>query len=226
MIVSVVGDTHGKVMEARQFCDGAIQVGDFNLTGYDKWKPLEGRRVAFIDGNHDHFPSLKTSADSPQKIQPGLFYLPRAWVCGKVMFFGGAESIDAHTRHLAWDFFVEESISQADFHKAHAHNGNIEVFICHTCPEFVSHHVMMGTGRVKYRQSSEIALQALWEHFRPSLWIFGHFHLPFDQTMSDTRFVCLPSMRHRKFDLPLENWPDALSDEGEEGEDPSQLTLG
>jgi predicted phosphodiesterase len=213
MKVSIVGDTHGKAMEARQFSDGAIQVGDFNLTGYDAWKPLEGRRVAFIDGNHDHFPSLKTRADAPQEVQPGLFYIPRGWVCGKVMFMGGAESIDANMRHVGWDVFFEESITQADFTKAFAHDGKIEVFIAHTCPDFVSSSIMKRAGGFKYNQSSEIALRVLWEHFKPSLWIFGHFHLLYDQTIDDTRFMCLPTLQVRKFDLPLENWPAVLSDQ-------------
>jgi predicted phosphodiesterase len=208
MIVSVVGDTHGKAMVANHFRDGTIQVGDFNLAGYDQWKPAEGHRVAFIDGNHDHFPSLKTNADSPHEIQPGLFYLPRAFVCGKVMFMGGAESIDDHARHAGWNLFVEESISQADFHRAFSYEGNVDVFISHTCPEFISNHILVGSKR---RQSSELALQKLWEHFRPSLWIFGHFHIPFDLAMDGTRFVCLPPLHQQEFDLPLENWHGALS---------------
>jgi len=216
MKVSIVGDTHGKIMEARQFSDGAIQVGDFNLSGYDLWKPLEGRRVTFIDGNHDHFPSLKTNTDVPQEVQPGLFYIPRAWVCGKVMFLGGAESIDADTRHPGWSHFQEESITQRDFAKAYNYDGRIEVFISHTCPDFISSRIMKRTGGTKFNQSSEVALSSLWERFRPSLWVFGHFHIPHDEVVNDTRFVCIPTLHVRKFDLPLENWPGVFSDKREE----------
>ena len=223
MRISLVGDTHGKAMDASQFVDGAIQVGDFNLSGYDRWKPLPGRRLAFIDGNHDHFPTLKTSAEAPQEIQPGLFYIPRAWVCGRVMFMGGAESIDAKSRHPGWSIFPEESITQADFRRAFYQDVKIEVFISHTSPEFISKKMIRGG---KENQSSEMALSGLWERFRPSLWVFGHFHQPFDQTIQGTRFVCLPIQRSREFDLPLENWPDVLSNQGKESKNTNQLPIG
>lgn len=215
MITQVIGDTHGKAMDASMYPDGAIQVGDFNLAGYDSWKPKDGVRIAFIDGNHDQFTSIDKSGDCPQEIQPGLFYLPRGWVCGKVMFLGGAESIDHRNRHVGHDMFLEESISQSDFGKAISYDKQVSVMITHTCPNFVGPQILHGA---KETMSSEIALTRLWEKFKPALWIFGHFHKDFDKIIDDTRFVCIPTLKSREFDLPLENWPDVLSNQRELGQ--------
>lgn len=208
MRVHLIGDTHGKAMKASGYPDGSIQLGDFNLGGYETWEPEEGRRLAFIDGNHDDFTSIDKNGGDPQEIQPGLFYIPRAWVCGHVMFLGGAESIDYRQRQKGHDIFFEESISQADFWKATSHNGRIEVMLTHTCPDFVGKKVFHG---LKQDMPSDKALTSLWEHFKPNLWVFGHFHKMFDEVIEGTRFICLPECQGMVFNLPLEGWPDILS---------------
>jgi hypothetical protein len=195
-------------MDARGFQNGSIQLGDFNLAGYDGWKPKEDHRVAFIDGNHENFPNINKDGDAPQEIRPGLFYIPRGWVCGRVMFMGGAESIDHQHRHLGYDLFYEESISQGDFQKAMNYKGPIEAMLSHTCPDFVGCRIFTGA---RLNMPSEKALTLLWEEFRPKLWVFGHFHKSFDEVIHGTRFVCLPECQAGSFDLPLADWPGILS---------------
>jgi hypothetical protein len=35
---------------------------------------------------------------------------------------------------------------------------------------------------------------------KPKLWIFGHWHVPFDEVIAGTRFICLPELAYIDID--------------------------
>jgi predicted phosphodiesterase len=48
--------------------------------------------------------------------------------------------------------------------------------------------------------TSSLAQQMYTIH-KPDLWIFGHHHKSFDETIGGTRFICLNELESKVFDL-------------------------
>jgi hypothetical protein len=198
----LVGDTHGgRCINPSWMSHGSIQLGDMclgNYGSYRKWRWPAGTVRAFIDGNHDWFPMLNPNAPSPVEVAPGLLYVPRGFVSGRVMMIGGAESHDKYLRTPGYDWFPEESITQNQFMRIMDYAGPVEVILSHTCPNTVAWHMGFHSS-----PPSELALDAILEKFKPALWVFGHCHIPFDETIDGTRFVCIPNNQRLEFDIPL-----------------------
>jgi Icc-related predicted phosphoesterase len=168
-----------------------LQVGDL---GYwpslpDVWPPKLAFSVPvyFCDGNHeDHWALRDRKSDV---LYPNVTYMPRGSVMEidglRVMFFGGAVSIDKHVRKEGVSWFSEETASQANFAYAMSDDGPIDVVISHTAPvciDWVPRDMPDPTSH---------ALQAILEHFKPSRWYFGHFHRHESHMASGCEFTVL-----------------------------------
>lgn len=98
MKVNFLGDLHGN--HSSFFKPNTIQVGDLDLLDYRNFGPYPKKRRFFIDGNHDAFHMLNPDADKPYEIKKGLVYIPRGHFSGKVLFVGGAGSVDYNFRAI------------------------------------------------------------------------------------------------------------------------------
>ena len=197
---NIIGDTHG---DHYNFKPNSIQLGDFDLYGYGFYE-FE-HPVFFIDGNHDNFRELNPDAPEPHDVATNLFYIPRGYVSGKVLFIGGAESIDKHIREPGISWFHHESLTNEQLNRILSIDKPIEVIVSHECPEFV-------TGYHK-ADSTQAKLVRVFDKFRPKLWIFGHHHVTFEKNMHDCRFVCIESKLSIEFDLPMD---EIINDNEEE----------
>jgi hypothetical protein len=132
--------------------------------------------ILFCDGNHENHWALRKLENT--EIIPGVFYMPRGSTYtlpnGKrVLFMGGAESIDRYVRKMGVSWFPEETITQSDFQNLPA--GKIDILISHTCPtELVS--TILGPDTWMANDPSTIALSNLWDMYKPKQWFFGHWH--------------------------------------------------
>ena len=123
-----------------------IQVGDFGYWPFSRYREAWDRAqitrpVYFIDGNHDHNPSLFRLAEGsngPVETWPNAFYVPRGTVLTldnkRIGFLGGAGSVDYKWRALNVDWFKEEQIREEDVNKLLSQKP-VDILVVHTPPK-------------------------------------------------------------------------------------------
>ena len=212
--IRFIGDVHGNIRNLQCLSDELIniQLGDLNLFGYDVWFDKTGTGYVktpfefefpcwFVDGNHDNFALKQLNPDSPSivPIEKNLFYIPRGYVSGKTLFIGGADSIDRNVRTFGVDWFQEEQFTSAQINRIMDLKDEIEVVVSHDAPvSFVKHKL----GTV-YNLMSGKFLDAVFGLFKPSLWVFGHFHQYFNEEFNGCRFVGLGEKQSADIEIPL-----------------------
>jgi len=201
--INFIGDLHCQTFFKKFFTPNSVQLGDLCLLGYDEWSFEDGKRY-FVCGNHDDFTVLDPDAPGLTMVAKNLFHIPRGHVDGKMMFVGGADSIDRKDRLAGRDWFPEEAISQKQFDRIMSINKKIEVIVSHDCPQFVVEKLLTNKFGVFscYRFPSNLALEAIFEKFKPKMWIFGHHHRYFDQTIRECRFVGLDIGQSMQLSVP------------------------
>lgn len=200
MKIMVLGDVHGdwsalnKLLN-RKLPDIVLQCGDFGYwpnfvpeASYFDIKLLrrvrrracnigprvnKGCKLMWCDGNHEDHWSLKQR--KTDELWPGVVYMPRGTVTKlpdgrKVMFVGGATSVDKDTRKLGVDWFPEEVISMSDY-ASFPPSHKVDIVISHTCPT----QFAMRDG-YHDNDCSRTALSSVLEYYRPDRWYFGHWH--------------------------------------------------
>ena len=199
----IVGDVHGyfgylNILINQKQPDLVICCGDFgywpNVPSI-KFKPKpQGSKILWIDGNHEDHWSLRDR--KTDELRKDVIYMPRGSTYTlddgrKILFMGGADSIDKNVRRLGYDWFPEEVISQKDLENLP--NEKIDIVISHTCPlELVGE--MLGY-RDKDIEPSNHALSYIYNRYNPKRWYFGHWHCHKDIYLRDTKFTtlaCLP----------------------------------
>ena len=190
-----------------KFPDMALyQIGDFGigLPGHratpgniyvpdPELKPRESYddRFGFIRGNHD---SPILAATHPNYL--GDFGTdPRTGI----FFVSGARSNDKQERIEGRDWWEAEELSMRQCTAAlDAYmQARPKIVISHDAPPEIvarvkSHHV-------DDKSRTQQLLGALLENHRPRLWIFGHHHKAWQETIRDTTFVCLDINEIRVF---------------------------
>ncbi|HRY13653.1 MAG TPA: metallophosphoesterase [Syntrophomonadaceae bacterium] len=210
MRILAVGDVHGAFERLNYLIDQEepdiiLQVGDF---GY--WPRLEDQelvkintsrtRVYFCEGNNDdldHLNALVKTPGQPVEIAPNIIYMPRGSVLQlddgrRVLFMGGAKSVDRWRRYEGWDWFPEEIITERDL--AQLPDTSIDIVISHTCPEEFPIEKAR-RQKIKDIDPSRQMLSRVLHKYRPSLWYFGHWHTCGEGTYQDTTWVCLNWVR-------------------------------
>ncbi len=216
-IFRFVGDVHGKFNRYKTILANSphrtIQVGDMgvgfkNMHGENSANPPFDMMVAgghrFIRGNHDNPAACRAHR---QCIRDGT-------VEDNMMFIGGAVSIDRAYRIEGSSWWPDEELSNDELTRLSAifDVANPEVMVTHDCPEAIA---VMIVGRMpdlrggqmkmdpRFASRTRQAFEAM-RHFRhPRLWLFGHWHVPFDEMVDGTRFICLPELEFVDVDMDL-----------------------
>ncbi len=147
-----------------------------------------GAPIFFADGNHEDHDRLDHDADRPYRV-PGavgpIYHVPRGVVRvvnGKrILFMGGARSVDRVYRREGRSWFATELPTPTQFQRAKA-NGPVDVIISHDGPSIVDfgyppHH--LAPWPIQDLEISEITqrrMTDLGEAVRPKLWFHGHHH--------------------------------------------------
>lgn len=211
--VVVMGDSHGQWNVLNRFMRDnkssvIFQCGDF---GYwpNYWdlslKKIKNKyhdcTIYFCDGNHeDHWALRGKWAKNNYKLEPielkkNIFWMPRGSTLeledGRVvMFMGGADSVDKHTRTPGVDWFPDELISQRDLELALGNSSKADVIISHTNPKEFIFDIDNIYGR-KHDDPSQEALSVLLEQYKPDLWFFGHYHQYTEGQYKNTKWYTL-----------------------------------
>ncbi|NCD12782.1 MAG: metallophosphoesterase [Epsilonproteobacteria bacterium] len=213
----VVGDIHAewpkfnKWLSRKNYPDIVLQVGDFGWwPHYHNRQGLSGKKffdqygirnkttkIFWCDGNHENHDDLqalvKKHGITPIEVMPNVFYCPRGStisINGKnILFFGGASSIDKEMRIPGDSWWPGENISQRDM--ASLPDMEIHTVVSHTCP---SKFTKFFNKRNFQHDSNALALNQIFDLYKPHRWYFGHYHLFDLSSCGQCNFTCLSNI--------------------------------
>lgn len=189
--IRFIGDIHGN---ARYYSDiteveyETIQVGDYGM-GFGMEQIFFPAKDRFIRGNHD----------DPDKCKKSPNWIPDGLVDGKMMFVGGAWSIDRDTRIEGVDWWPDEELTIAELSKILDiyEKNKPEIMVTHDCPSIMANQILLSEARNRgyvkklFPNRTVQALDAMYEIHKPKMWIFGHWHKNMDTYIDKTMFVCI-----------------------------------
>lgn len=194
-----IGDVHGEMQYLPNLLDKDskhIQVGDMGMGFCEPQlfdSIVDGYDFRYIRGNHDS-PSL--CKNDPKWIVDGTVEQLSPSV--KAMYIGGALSIDRDWRTTGLDWWPDEELSYGDFYNLMDvyEKEKPEIVITHAIGTLIAHRTLSSVGRTFYGIPSvtENAFEEMRHIHKPKMWIFGHYHTPFDQVVDGTRFICIPPL--------------------------------
>lgn len=198
-----LGDTHNDLdfaasaaMLARQHGAEIVQLGDWGFLwpGNDQLDELSdmlvgnGVTMRFVDGNHDDHPRLRklrgrTRRIGATQVAPHVIYQPRGSVHEdedgtRILFLGGAPSIDRGSRTEGLSWWPEEVITEPEFCFARSAKGPIHVIVTHDAPDYPPGFSAKGTTAYQRDQVRSMKhVDALIRRHRPALHVHGHWHV-------------------------------------------------
>jgi Calcineurin-like phosphoesterase superfamily domain len=197
-MIRFIGDTHAQFpsyLKLVDFPHPTIQVGDFGL-GFGKPAPEVGPKDRFIRGNHDN-PDL--CKENSQWIPDGTWeYLTSG---EKIMYVGGALSIDRHWRKEGVNWWNEEELTISELYQIidKYEDAKPQVMVSHDSPENIAGILFMGYIKRDFHSRTRQALQSMLDVHQPALWVFGHWHMNRTQKINNTLFVCCGELVAKDF---------------------------
>jgi len=191
--IYILGDIHTDFSTLNDFIknmspDIILQCGDFGY--WPRFKSLNQvdmiknhkTKIYFCDGNHeDHYNLQKITKENKTEIAPNIFYMPRGSILTlpdnrKVLFIGGAFSIDWQNRIDGKDWFSEdELLKEKDIQWIYnMKEGDIDIVISHTAPQ--EFRINLGPGPDENIDPCRKVLSFVLEKLKPPRWYFGHWH--------------------------------------------------
>jgi Icc-related predicted phosphoesterase len=172
-----------------------LQCGDFGFWpkffNFNNPKLIKNKNVKiyWCDGNHEDFDSIKQIENI--EIFPNIFYMERGSILRlkdgrKVLFIGGALSIDKHLRTPGRDWFPEELISQKDI--CVLPDEKIDIVISHTAPK---EFILNDYHEDYVKDPTRDALSYVLNKYHPKLWYFGHMHTYKQSIYNGCKWTCL-----------------------------------
>jgi Icc-related predicted phosphoesterase len=215
MNIYIAGDIHGRfdllnIWIRDNHPDILICCGDFGYWPRDIGNLVDqivpgSTKIFFCDGNHEQHDLLdqlkKDQGLYPINVTTNTFFCPRGTIINfngyNFLFFGGADSIDKNMRTIKFDWFPQEVISYTDVEVFMEHNSdrNVDVVISHTCPNIILDDMLKYNG-AKTNDPSCKALDFIYEHTKPKMWYFGHWHHYREIKKGDTLFTGLNMIPH------------------------------
>lgn len=168
-----------------------IVLGDFGLfehslrSFFREQNRRFGRKVYFIEGNHEEFTAFD---DLARQYSDCFTHLPRGTVHSidgyRILALGGAAYMDAATTPMGCE------IQPRDIQACLALPADgVDIVLSHDCPRGIGVRNSPGFehyGAPGFPRGKEIAA-----HLSPRLWVFGHHHRWFESEQGTTRYVGL-----------------------------------
>lgn len=226
----ILGDVHGRwedmnvtiARAIRQHPDitHIVQVGDF---GYGTWgghkdKPFKASKSFFspeemevynktdklwLDGNHENFDQLEMDGGA---WQPDWTHMPRGSVVEvdgyRVMFFGGAASIDKYRRVEGASWWRQEDITYKQVQDTIDNvEGTIDALFTHEHAESIPYSDVRYKHDHPESKSNRQLLQAIVDKFQPSFCFFGHHHHEDRGILGEMEWACCPIIDSRLYTI-------------------------
>ena len=209
--INFLGDVHGNFDQLPDLLNGiktdVLCVGDYGW-GFEEPIDLD---VPFktIRGNHD----------DPMKAKNHPHYLGDYGMTKEgIAYISGAYSIDRFHRVPGVSWWHNEELDEEDWYNIQDmfNEHNPKVVLSHDCPQMIcrimasiaiaTNPITESWGYPPNPTKTSTKLQELWdscgELTKPRIWVFGHWHVPFDQIIRGTRFVCIPTLTVKEIELP------------------------
>lgn len=188
----IIGDVHGKVNQYKKILDNkvgcnSIQLGDFGFKDSHDWLlsniDISNHKVLF--GNHDYYPFLDKSYSLGDYSV--IIYNDKIILCIR-----GAYSIDKFLRKEELDWFSNEELSYLDFNNLLDLVNIIkpDIIISHDCPLSIKQNLF----NIEEKSITSNGLEAVFDVYKPKLWIFGHYHKSIQTIKYGTVFKCLSEL--------------------------------
>ncbi len=187
-----IGDVHAKFDLYQKIAldspsGKSIQVGDFGA-GFAPMPEL-GDNHTFIRGNHDD-PALCREHGS---------WIPDGTMKDDIFYCGGAYSIDVGYRTENLDWWKDEELSIYEGYNIYDQfvDGKYtpRIIVTHDMPEIIVLQLLKNITWLKSTRTGKL-LEAIFEQYKPELWICGHWHQRAELTIMGTRFICLDMLRN------------------------------
>lgn len=200
--IRFIGDIHGKMLHYLSTIDGiedSIQVGDFGVGFGTVGAPdYIDKQISEIPGNHRF---IRGNHDHPKDCTRSKYWIKDGTIEDNMMLVGGAYSIDREYRIDGISWWRDEELSYEEL------NGLIslysfmqpEIMVTHTAPISIPRDYM-GFRIFGQGSRTELAFDQMLSIRRPKLWILGHWHKDFDETIDGTRFICLNELSYIDID--------------------------
>lgn len=217
MLVRFIGDVHGKYGRYKNLIRNvpcSRQVGDMGVGFY--YIDHEGNRLSAPnppydtmkrEGDHKY---IRGNHDNPRICKQQELWIPDGHLetlnNKKIMYVGGALSVDRNLRREGYNYWEDEELSHEDFiNYLYSYSTNKpNIMVTHDCPEQVVQHWLQAFNKVKYNDPSytRYAFDYYITVHKPKYWIFGHWHQAFMKELNGTIFICLGELNY--IDLNLE----------------------
>lgn len=196
----IIGDIHGNIrtyINITRSCKESIQIGDFAIHP-QRFKSLDididPYKHKHFFGNHDYY-------NCRQHPISNLGDYGKLNINNKIGFFmRGAWSIDWQRRIPGFNWFEEEELTQEQLFIGQKEYVNIkpEIMLSHDCPFSIQQHLplsdfayLLGYKTKHLESRTNLMMDEMFKKHKPKLWVFGHYHVKFDEVIDGTRFVCL-----------------------------------
>jgi hypothetical protein len=214
--IIVAGDLHGNwgainTLINKKQPKMILQVGDFGwFPNFEVKKPviynhqvpwkLKGiktndTKIYFCDGNHENHEFLIQDGQI-YELYENVYHCSRGSILGlpdgrKVLFIGGAESIDKDQRLIGHDWFPGENIQYGQLANLLYNEANIkkiDIIISHTCPFKFD---ILTENEFKLNDGNRKILDEILDMFSPDYWYFGHWHRYIKGQYKNTKYFGL-----------------------------------
>ncbi len=216
MKMMITGDVHGRFEVLRDLIKKekprmVIVAGDFGFFPRVKGFSLDRMNdldipIYWCDGNHEDFLSLKEITpiygSKPVSIKENIYYCPRGSTLSigsqKILFAGGAFSIDKDIRTPMWDWFSCETLDESILSLKSNWEG-ITTVVSHTCPTFCKIEEQI-FNLCPLPDPTRGVLDQVFDIAKPREWFFGHWHESYTVEYEACVFHGL-SMIHHYYDM-------------------------
>jgi Icc-related predicted phosphoesterase len=213
MKVLIIGDVHHEfgtlnTLINKKNPDILIQCGDFayywtGQTSKNLIKP-HNTKIYWIPGNHEDWITIEElhgrNGKVPIEIEPNIFYCPIGSALTidevKILFVGGAYSIDYMSRTPGYTWFTQEVLKESDYNYIIENVHNCDMVISHTCPREFNIESLFPEKR---KDPSKDYLSAILNKYKPHTWFYGHYHqfMQGNVEATGTQWYCLDAIHHR-----------------------------
>jgi hypothetical protein len=217
--IMIAGDVHGmfscfNLMIHKRSPSLVLQVGDF---GYwprqlsERFKPFDVP-VFWCAGNHEYWPALTNiKGTDPVELWKNSFYCPSGTVIEKegkrILFIGGAKSVDWKLRSLGKDVWPELECPDLDVASLPS---EVDIIISHTMPLSITSQYLRSSFEVEKEKERrygwdlsgdpmEKRLEEVLEKVSFEHWYAGHWHVSKTGVFHNgKKWTVLSTIEHRQ----------------------------
>lgn len=213
-MIVFIGDIHGEFGKLNSFMNEFyskhkepitfIICGDVAYFWENEPTPIVKRppysKVIWIPGNHENWDVIdKYELGKLHELQDGVFMASFGAIeeieGKKILFCGGADSIDKNLRTPFVDWFPQEIITNKDMDYIFdiLPKQKVDILVSHTCPSIIFSELSKKVDWLEEssKDPSTYALDIIVDKFSPDLNVFGHFHKFMEGRVDNLNWVCL-----------------------------------